>query len=265
MSRLDSEGVEPQATGTALAAPTEQPAAGLPALIERVAGAVATVDDLAKFMSLKREVEGEAERRAFDHDFAELQGELGQVVANAFDQQKRRAYADINALLAVVGPACAARGFALSFDTQPPVTPATVRVVVKLVRNGIERTSSVDMPLDGQGMRGNANMSAAQGYVSTTTYGRKAALTLLFNLTVSSGQQRPAERLAPQRQDDVALAKLRAAARKARKPPSDASILKLEAFLRQIDARPEAVIDSDGALEVEDVKRFVERRNGART
>ena len=250
-------------TGTALVAPTEQPA-GLPALIERVASAVASVDDLAKFLALKREVEGEAERRAFDQDFAALQAELGQVVANAYDQQKRRAYSDINAILSVVSPACAAKGFALSFDTLPSITPATVRVVAKLMRNGIERTSTVDAPMDGAGIKGGTNMSAPQAHTSSITYGRKLALSLMFNLNVASGQQRPAERLAPQ-QDEVALATLRRAARKARKPPTDASILKLESFLRQNGLRPEAVIDRDGALEVEDVKLFVARRKGARS
>ena len=203
----------------------------------------------------------------FDQDFAALQAELGPVAANSYDQQKRRAYADINALIAVVGPACAARGFALSFDTLPSIAPATVRVVAKLMRNGIERTSTVDAPMDGAGIRGGANMSAPQAHTSSITYGRKLALSLMFNLNVASGQQRPAER-APDRQrddDEVShLAVLRRAARKAQSPPTENEIVKLDGFLRQIGERPSAVIDRDGALERAAVKRFVVKRKGER-
>ena len=66
-----------------------------------------------------------------------------------------------------------------------------MKVTVKLMRNGVERTASVDVPMDGAGMRGGANMSAPQAYGSTITYGRKLALTLMFNLTVSAPQRPP--------------------------------------------------------------------------
>ena len=82
-----------------------EPAApsGLPALFERAASAANfDVDALTKLMAMKREIEADAERRAFDQDFAALQAELSPVEANAFDAQKRRSYADINALLDVV-------------------------------------------------------------------------------------------------------------------------------------------------------------------
>ena len=70
-------------------------------------------------------------------------------------------------------PLIAARGFALSYDAEPSAIDGAVKVTAKLSRNGVERTASVDVPMDGQGMRGGANMSAPQAYVSTTTYGRK--------------------------------------------------------------------------------------------
>ena len=101
---------------------------GLPALFERAASAANfDVDALTKLMAIKREIEADAERRAFDQDFAALQAELSPVEANAFDPQKHRAYADINALLDVVAPAAAAKGFGLSYDTAPGGIDGTVR------------------------------------------------------------------------------------------------------------------------------------------
>jgi hypothetical protein len=122
---------------------------GWPALFERAAqSSNFDIDALAKLIALKREME-----------------------ADAFDQQKRRSYADINALLDVIGPAAAAKGFGLGYDAAPGAIDGTVKVTVKLMRNGVERTASVDMPMDGAGMRGNVNMSAPQAYVSTVKGG----------------------------------------------------------------------------------------------
>ena len=83
---------------------------GLPALFERAAAANFDVDALTKLLAIKREIEADAERRAFDQDFAALQAEIGRVEANAYDPQKRRAYADINALLDAVAPAARRQG-----------------------------------------------------------------------------------------------------------------------------------------------------------
>jgi hypothetical protein len=217
---------------------------GLPALFERAASAANfDVDALSKLLALKREIEADDERRAFDQDFAQLQAEIGRVEATAYDTQKRRSYADLNALTDAVTPLIAARGFALSYDAEPSAFPGAVKVTAKLSRNGIERTASADMPMDGQGMRGNANMSAPQAYVSTTTHGRKLALTLLFNLTVESARsaephrQEPQPRLfqeppandappwdAPPHSDDDHLAILKRAAAKSRQPATDKQI-----------------------------------------
>ena len=117
----DGAAQEPKRRGKpskALTVPTVSPTApqGLPALFERAALSIATVEDLKAFLALKREIDADSERRAFDQDFAALQAEIGRVEATAYDTQKRRSYADLNALTDAVAPLIAARGFALSYD-----------------------------------------------------------------------------------------------------------------------------------------------------
>jgi hypothetical protein len=245
---------------------------GLPALFERAALSIATVDDLKAFLALKREIEADDERRAFDQDFAQLQAEIGRIEATAYDSQKRRSYADLNALTDAVAPLIVARGFALSYDAEPSAFPGAVKVTAKLSRNGIERTASADMPLDGVGMRGNANMSAPQAYVSTTTHGRKLALTLLFNLTVESGrpaephresqprlfQEPPANDAPPweapphggrsEASADLKTVLTRAAA-KSNNPATEKQIKYLSDLMRDRGERPETVLDRDGGLD----------------
>ncbi|SRR5271165_1350839 len=100
-------------------------------------------------------------------------------------------------------------------------------------------------------------MSQAQASGATFTYGRRMAMTALFNLTVGS---KPASAPA----GEAKLARLRRAAALASSPPSEAEIAKLAAFLRQHGEREDAVLDERGALERQAVKQFVIDRTGKR-
>ena len=153
---------------------------------------------MAKLLALKREIEADAERRAFDQDFAALQAEIGRVTANAYDPQKRRAYADLNALVDMVGPLAAAKGFALTYDAEPSAVAGAMKVTVSWCATA-SNDASVDVPMDGAGMRGNANMSAAQAHASTITYGRKQALMLVLQPDRGERRRRASRR---ERHDD---------------------------------------------------------------
>ena len=253
---------------------------------ERVS--IATVDDLKTFLALKREIEADDERRAFDQDFAQLQAEIGRVEATAYDSQKRRSYADLNALTDAVAPLIAARGFALSYDAEPSAMAGAVKVTAKLSRNAIERTASADIPMDGAGMRGGANMSAPQAYVSTTTYGRKLALTLLFNLTVESGRSAEPHRAEPQprlfqeppandappweapphggqgSQGEDHLTVLKRAAERSNDPPSDAQVKYLADLMCKRGESASTAIDDHGALDRHRARLAIQARAGER-
>jgi cell fate (sporulation/competence/biofilm development) regulator YlbF (YheA/YmcA/DUF963 family) len=69
----------------------------------KLAAANFDVDALAKLIALRRQIEADAEAKAFDQDFAALQAEIAPVETNAYEPQKRRAYADLNALVNAVG------------------------------------------------------------------------------------------------------------------------------------------------------------------
>jgi hypothetical protein len=135
-----------------------------------------------------------------------------------------------------------------------------VKVTAKLFRNGAGRQTSVDIPMDGTGMRGNANMFAPQAYASSLTYGRKLSQVLLFNLTVdaSGGSQRaepPPSRLSHGEDDpppcdvsDDHLTVLKRAAAKSDRPPSDKQIEFLASLMRQRGEPASAVLDDQGPL-----------------
>ncbi len=242
---------DPKRTRRAIATVPAAPQ-GWPALFERAASAANfDVDALSRLVALKREMDSVDDRRAFDQDFAAVQAEIGRVEANAYDPQKKRAYADLNALDDAVRRAISAKGFALSFDSAPSGDAAIV-VTCKVSRDGCERSSSVVVRMDGVGLKGAPNMSPAQASVATFSYGRRVALTALFNLTV--GSKPPAQ---PQ-----PLSRLRRAAALAASPPSDEEIRKLEAFLHERGEGVDAVLDERGALERSAVKQFVLARKG---
>ena len=86
-------------------------------------------------------------------------------------------------------------------------------------------------------MRGGADMSAPQAYGSTIPYGRKVALSLLFNLRVSGPQKaaEPPQRQKPPNWEDDLLASLRRAAQRSDKPPSVAQLDYLARLMRALD------------------------------
>jgi ERF superfamily len=216
---------------------------------------------LREIVALQREIEIEAERRAFDQDFASLQAEIGRVAANAYDPQKRNAYADRNALDDAVRPLIAAKGMSLTYASAPSPDGQSLVITATVSRNGAARQTSVVVHMDGVGLKGNSNMSPAQASSATFSYGQRMAMTALFNLTVN--RQKAQE---PPNRPDLfdPLAQLRRAASLARDPPSDDEIVKLAMFLRERGEPPDAVI-VNGALERSAVKRFVIERRAAQS
>ena len=111
--------------------------------------------------------------------------------------------------------------------------------------------------MDGVGLKGNPNMSPAQASGATFTYGRRMALTGLFNLTVGGSKPKtPAS--------ETQLARLRRAAALAASPPTEAELVKLDRFLRERGERVDAVLDERGPLERSAVRAFVLARKGDR-
>jgi hypothetical protein len=138
--------------------------------------------------------------------------------------------------------------------------------------------TSVDIPMDGHGMKSGANMSAPQAYGSSLTYGRRLSQTLLFNLTVdtgiSGGSQRaesPPPRLSHVADDsppwDVAddhLAILKRAAAKSDRPPSDKHVEFLASLMRQRGESPSAALDDQGRLSGRDAWVAIDARKAVR-
>ena len=247
----------------ALTAPAATQPQGLPALFERAAKAPNfDADALTKLYALKAQIDALADRRAFEQDFAALQAEVGRVSANAYDPQKKRAYADINAIDDAVRALTPAKGFALSFDSAPSTVAGSITVTATLSREGCACSASAIVQMDGVGLKGAINMSPAQASGATFTYGRRMAMTALFNLTVGSKPtEPPRERPA---QSDHQIARLRRAAASAASPPSEDEILRLDLFLRERGEQADAVLDERGALERSAVKQFVLARKGRR-
>lgn len=248
----------------------------LPAIIERAAASITTIEGLREFLALKAQMEADAERRLFDQDFAWVQAEIGRVAANAYDPQKRNSYANLNAIDDAVRPLLAVKGFTLTYSSALSSDGQSLTVAATVSRNGAERRAEVAVRMDGVGLKGAPNMSPAQASGATFTYGRRMAQTALFNLTTGGGTAKPpAPAAAPSLFSDDQppwdappggdlLTVLRRAARRAQSPPTDDEIVKLAKFLRERGERAETVIEH-GALERHAVRRFVIERREARS
>lgn len=132
-------------------------------------------------------------------------------------------------------------------------------------------------------------MSAPQAYGSSLTYGRRMALSLMFNLNVAGGQQRAAEprqeRQPPDRQpslpidsrddppwdeprrletdatrNDDHVTVFRRAAEKARWPATDKQIAWLADLMKRRGESPGSALDSDGSLSSKTAGQAIDAR-----
>jgi hypothetical protein len=113
---------------------------------------VKSMEDLERMVALQMRVEAGQSAKDFDASLARAQAEVGDVAANKKDARLGHAYADLAAVSEAVDPALRRNGFVLRFDSEAsPLGMSHIRVVAVLSRDGIERRSVLDTPIETTG------------------------------------------------------------------------------------------------------------------
>lgn len=135
-----------------------------------------------------------ADRRQqeFNSAMVAIGNEVRTVFKNKANTHTKSKYADLEEIEATVEPVRSAQGISISFSQEECAIPDTVKLVATIRHAGghVEK-STVLVPVDGSGIKGNTNKTATQALGSTLTYARRYAITLIFNLISS---ETPADR-----------------------------------------------------------------------
>lgn len=157
-------------------------------LLQQAVDAGLNPDHLEKLMLLQERYERNQAEKAFNAAMHDCQQEMPKVVRNAENLQTKSMYADLEAVQNVARPVYTAHGFSLSYGEGDCPVPSFKRTVCDVRHVGGHCVRyHLDLPIDGVGPKGNpiGGMNAVQGCISTTSYGQRRLLCMIFNITLA--------------------------------------------------------------------------------
>lgn len=144
-------------------------------------------DQLDKLLTLQERWESGQAEKAFNVAMRACQDQMPPVVRNCQNKQTGSTYADLEAVQKIARPVYSRHGFAPSFGEADCPIQGFKRTICDLRHDGGHTAHyHLDLPIDGVGAKGNpiGNMNAVQGCISTTNYGQRRLLSMIFNITI---------------------------------------------------------------------------------
>lgn len=152
------------------------------------------IDKMERLYAMhERELARQA-RLAFDDAFAAAQAEMRPVAKKAFNDQTRSKYAKLEHIAEDIDPIIAKHGFSKRFFEADSPKEGHIRIVMRLSGHGHSEEYHGDVPIDGAGMKGNANKTPTHAFGSTVSYGRRYVKLLAFDIATgddNDGNARP--------------------------------------------------------------------------
>ena len=176
--------------------PADHPVAvgtGSGSLLQAITQAVSLhhvdLDKVERLYAMHKEVREQEAKAAFFDAMARAQSRIQPVVRNRDNDHTRSTYADIAAVCDAIVPLYTSEGLAVSFDTvtkdeTDPIAAGEYRTVAIVThRQGHQREYHIDLALDDAGAQGTKNKTKVQAKGSTTSYGRRYLLLMIFNVS----------------------------------------------------------------------------------
>lgn len=177
------------ATGGVPVAMADQSAKLMDTICAAVAQPDFAMDKLDKLLDLRDRVLAAQAKRAFDADFAVMQGELPVIIGTgAIGYSKNQnapktPYAKWEDINPVITPVLSGHGFGLSFEIEQigAGEESKVKITGTLTHSaGHSKSTSLTLPLDPSGAK-----NAIQSYGSSLSYGKRYVAQFLVNFTVA--------------------------------------------------------------------------------
>lgn len=145
------------------------------------------VAKLEALLKLQEKLVAEQARQAFSRAMSEAQGEMRAVFRDAANEQTRSRYAKLETIDDSIRPIYTRHGFSLTFGTDQPRDPASIRVVCDCAHSdGHVKQYELEAPPDMTGARGQINKTTLHGMGSTITYLRRYLTTMIFNVVLTN-------------------------------------------------------------------------------
>jgi hypothetical protein len=151
--------------------------------IKDMIGKGVTAQDLKEFLAVQKDWESNEARKVFAAAFSRAQENIGKVLKTKINPQTHSKYADLGDVIVSAKPIYTKEGFSVIFYETDKVVEGTVRVNADVLHSGGHKESfHYDVPLDGVGLQGNANMTKIHGKSSSVSYGRRYLMCMIWNI-----------------------------------------------------------------------------------
>jgi len=142
-----------------------------------------TIDDLKEMLAFQKDWEANEARKLFNAAFTKAQSEIQAVIKTKTNKHTSSKYADLSAVIESAKPVYTRNGFAVIFYELDTTTPDIIRIGVDVLHEkGHKESYHYDMPLDGKGIEGKANMTKIHGKASSVAYGRRYLMCMIWNI-----------------------------------------------------------------------------------
>ena len=143
----------------------------------------ANLTDLKELLAIQKDWEANEARKIFTSAFARVQANIAAVIKTKVNPQTHSKYADLGDIIESAKPIYTKEGFSVIFYEGETVAPESIRVCADILHTaGHKETYHYDVPLDGKGLQGNANMTKIHGKSSSVSYGRRYLMCMIWNI-----------------------------------------------------------------------------------
>lgn len=160
------------------------PVTAIDPVIERlIADSSIDLERVKTVLALRREMEDDTARRAFNVAMASCKAEIPQVGKNAKNSENNSRYATLDKIGEAIDRIIAKHGFSTSFHPAPCARGGFLKVVCHVAHiGGHERVFEAELPTDAAGIKGSVNKTPIHAWKSTMTYGRRVLTEMIFDV-----------------------------------------------------------------------------------
>jgi hypothetical protein len=142
-----------------------------------------TIEQMKELLAFQKEWEANEATKQFNSAFTAAQASIQTVAKTKYNPQTKSKYSDLNNIIESAKPIYTEHGFAIIFYEGETSNPETVRICADVLHKaGHKETYHYDVPLDGKGIQGNANMTKIHGKASSVSYGRRYLMCMVWNI-----------------------------------------------------------------------------------
>lgn len=170
---------------TLQAANGNETAAIMSAIIKISSDPTMDISKLERMLEMHERLQAKQAEKAYNAALTFVQDKNLTVAKRALNKHTKSTYETLEDVNNVAMPHITKAGFSLSFNTKmKDEKTITLYCTVRHV-DGHKELHELDVDIDNVGLGGNANKTQIQGVASSITYGRRALIKMIFNISTT--------------------------------------------------------------------------------